>query len=48
MRKKNKLKALHGASLPREFHLEDLAKIFNKKIKTASQLYLNGRWNFTC
>ena len=33
-RKKNKLKALHGASLPREFHLEDMAKIFNKKIKT--------------
>ena len=33
-RKKNKLKALHGASLPREFHREDMAKIFNKKIKT--------------
>jgi len=32
-RKKNKLKALHGASLPREFHREDLAKIFNMKIK---------------
>ena len=29
-----KLKALHGASLPREFHREDMAKIFNKKIKT--------------
>ena len=26
--------ALHGASLPREFHREDMAKIFNKKIKT--------------
>ena len=33
-RKKNKLKALHDASLPREFHREDMAKIFNKKIKT--------------
>jgi ADP-ribose pyrophosphatase YjhB (NUDIX family) len=33
-KKKNKLKALHGASLPREFHREDMAKIFNKKIKT--------------
>ena len=32
-KKKNKLKALHGASLPREFHREDMAKIFNKKIK---------------
>ena len=32
-RKKNKLKALHGASLPREFHREDMAKIFNLKIK---------------
>ena len=32
-RKKNKLKALLGASLPREFHREDMAKIFNKKIK---------------
>ena len=29
-----KLKALHGPSLPREFHREDMAKIFNKKIKT--------------
>ena len=25
---------LHGASLPREFHREDMAKIFYKKIKT--------------
>ena len=33
-RKKNKLKALHGASLPREFERQDMAKIFNKKIKT--------------
>jgi len=32
-KKKNKLKALHGASLPREFHREDMAKIFNMKIK---------------
>ena len=33
-RKKNKLKALHGASLPREFHRQDMERIFNKKIKT--------------
>ena len=26
--------ALHGASLPREFERQDMAKIFNKKIKT--------------
>ena len=25
--------ALHGASLPREFHRQDMEKIFNKKIK---------------
>ena len=29
-----KLKALHGASLPREFVRGDMDKIFNKKIKT--------------
>ena len=33
-RNPKKLKALHGASLPREFHRKDMAKIFNKKIKT--------------
>ena len=29
-----KIKALHGASLPREFHRQDMEKIFKKKIKT--------------
>ena len=29
-----KLKALHRPSLPREFERQDMAKIFNKKIKT--------------
>ena len=33
-RNQKKLKALHGASLPREFHRQDMEKIFNKKIKT--------------
>ena len=33
-RNPKKLKALHGASLPREFHRQDMEKIFNKKIKT--------------
>ena len=29
-----RIKALHGASLPREFERQDMKKIFNKKIKT--------------
>jgi ADP-ribose pyrophosphatase YjhB (NUDIX family) len=29
-----RIKALHGASLPREFERQDMAKLFNKKIKT--------------
>ena len=29
-----KLKALHGPSLPREFHRQDMESLFNKKIKT--------------
>ena len=33
-RNPKKLKALHGASLPREFHRQDMESIFNKKIKT--------------
>ena len=28
-----KLKALHGPSLPREFHRQDMESLFNKKIK---------------
>ena len=28
------IKAVHGASLPREFHRQDMKSIFNKKIKT--------------
>jgi len=29
-----KIRALHGASLPREFHRQDMENIFKKKIKT--------------
>ena len=29
-----RVEALHGASLPREFHRQDMEKIFKKKIKT--------------
>ena len=28
------IRAVHGASLPREFHRQDMKSIFNKKIKT--------------
>ena len=33
-RNPKRIEALHGASLPREFERQDMAKIFNKKIKT--------------
>ena len=32
-RNPKKIEALHGASLPREFKRQDMAKLFNKKIK---------------
>jgi len=41
-----RIEALHGASLPREFKRQDMAKIFNKQIKHGSQFYLNGHWSF--
>ena len=34
--------ALHGASLPREFERQDMAKIFNKKIKTWYSILFKG------
>ena len=33
-RKSKEIEAVHGASLPREFERQNMAKIFNKKIKT--------------
>jgi len=33
-RNPKRIEALHSASLPREFERQDMAKIFNKKIKT--------------
>ena len=33
-RNPKRIEALHGASLPREFERQDMAKLFNKKIKT--------------
>ena len=38
-----RIEAVHGASLPREFERQDMAKIFNKKIKHGSPFYLKGR-----
>ena len=32
-RNPKRIEALHGASLPREFERQDMAKLFNKKIK---------------
>ena len=43
-----RIEALHGASLPREFERQDMAKLFNKKIKNGSQFYFNGQWSFKC
>ena len=34
VRGSKQIRAVHGASLPREFHREDRAKIFNTQIKT--------------
>ena len=34
VRGSKQIKAVHGASLPREFERQDMKKIFNKKIKT--------------
>ena len=33
-RNPKRIEALHGASLPREFHRQDMGSLFNKKIKT--------------
>ena len=33
-KRKKGIEAVHGASLPREFERQNMAKIFNKKIKT--------------
>jgi len=33
-RNPKRIEAVHGASLPREFERQGMAKIFNKKIKT--------------
>ena len=34
VRGSKQIRAVHGASLPREFERQDMKKIFNKKIKT--------------
>jgi len=34
VRGSKQIKAVHGASLPREFERQDMESLFNKKIKT--------------
>ena len=41
-----RIEALHGASLPREFHRQDMESIFKKKIKDRFPILFKGRWNF--
>ena len=43
-----RIEALHGASLPREFHRQDMEKIFKKKIKTRFPILFKRRGNFKC
>ena len=40
------IKALHGASLPREFVRQDMEKIFNKKIKTRFPILFKNALEF--
>ena len=48
--KKNKglklIKAVHCASLPREFERQDMKSIFKKKLTL--QFYSSVQWKFTC
>ena len=41
-----RIEAVHGASLPREFERQGMAKIFNKKKNNGSLFYLNGHLIF--
>ena len=41
-----RIEALHGASLPREFERQDMAKIFNKKIKTRFPILFKRAMDF--
>ena len=45
-RNPKRIEALYGASLPREFERQDMAKLFNKKIKTRFPILLNEHWIF--
>ena len=45
-RNPKRIKALYGTSLPREFERQDMAKIFNKKIKTQSQILSKRELDF--
>ena len=41
-----RIEALHGASLPREFHRQDMESIFKKKIKTRFQILFKRALDF--
>ena len=41
-----RIKAVHGASLPREFERQDMKSIFKKKL--TFQFYSSVQWKFTC
>jgi len=45
-RNPKRIEALYGASLPREFERQDMAKVFNKKIKTRFQILSKRELNF--
>ena len=47
-RNPKRIEAVHGASLPREFERQGMAKIFNKKIKTQFPILFKWAWNFKC
>ena len=45
-RNPKRIEALHGASLPREFERQDMAKLFNKKSKLDFAFYSSEHWTF--
>ena len=45
-RNPKRIEDFHGASLSREFERQDMAKIFNKKIKIQSQILSKPELNF--
>ena len=46
VRGSKQIKAVHGASLPREFERQDMESLFNKKIKTRFPILFKGALDF--